>query len=106
MISLGFSLGYTATDQNVIYLDTTTGIVKSCHLTVFDEAWYLQPTRPPAAQLLYNLGLEAKQDFVSISGPVLQPPVSLISPVMVAWPPFADATSAPTLASLSHFCSG
>jgi hypothetical protein len=28
----------------------------------FDEAWYLQPHRPPAAQLLYNLGLEYEDD--------------------------------------------
>jgi hypothetical protein len=55
----GIFLSYTATDQNIIYLDTTSGVVKSCHHAVFDEAWYLQPTRPPAAQLLYDLGLEA-----------------------------------------------
>ena len=42
-----------------MYLDTTSGIVKTCHHAVFDEAWYLQPTRPPAAQLLYDLGIEA-----------------------------------------------
>jgi hypothetical protein len=47
-------------------------------------------------QLLYNLGLEAKQDFVLINGPVLQPPVGLISPATVAWPPLANATSTKT----------
>jgi hypothetical protein len=51
---------------------------------MFDKAWYLQPTRPPAVQLLYNLGLEAKQDFLLINSPVLQPLVGLISPVTVA----------------------
>jgi hypothetical protein len=51
---------------------------------------------PQPRKLLYNLGLEAKQDFVSINGPVLQPPVGLVSPVTVAWPPLADATSAKT----------
>ncbi len=39
----GIFLGYTATNQNNVYLDTTTGIVKSCHYAVFEEAWYLQP---------------------------------------------------------------
>jgi hypothetical protein len=36
----------------------TLGVVKRSHHTVFDEAWYLQPLWPPAAQLLYDLGLE------------------------------------------------
>ena len=53
----GIFLGYTATDQNIIYLDLDSGVVKSCHHAVFDEAWYLQPTRPPAAQLLYDLSI-------------------------------------------------
>ncbi len=43
----GIFLGYTATDQNIVYLDLTSGIVKSCHHAVFDEAWYLQLHRPP-----------------------------------------------------------
>jgi hypothetical protein len=55
----GIFLGYTATDQNILYLDLDSGIVKSCHHAIFDEARYLQPTRPPTAQLLYDLGLEA-----------------------------------------------
>ncbi len=59
----GIFLGYTATDQNIIYLNLNSGIVKSCHHAVFDETWYLQQTRPPAAQLLYNLSLEADSKF-------------------------------------------
>ncbi len=47
-----------ATDHNIRYIDTTLGVVKTSHHAVFDEAWYVQPTRPPAAQLLYDLGLE------------------------------------------------
>jgi hypothetical protein len=58
----GIFLGYASTDQNIIYLDINTGLVKQSHHAQFDEAWYLQPTRPPAAQLLYNLGLEADTD--------------------------------------------
>jgi hypothetical protein len=54
----GVFLDYTATEQNITYLDLDSGIVKTSYHAQFDEAWYLQPTRPPAAQLLYDLGLE------------------------------------------------
>jgi hypothetical protein len=54
----GIFLGYSATNQNIIYLNLTSGVVKTSHHAQFDEAWYLQPSRPPAAQLLYDLGLE------------------------------------------------
>ena len=54
----GIFVGYTATDDNIRYVDVTTGLVKSSHHAVFDEAWYLQPARPPAAQLLFEMGME------------------------------------------------
>jgi hypothetical protein len=54
----GIFIGYTATDQNIQYIDVTSGVVKWWPHVVFDEAWYLQPSQPPAAQLLYDLGLE------------------------------------------------
>ena len=63
----GIFLGYTATDQNIVYLDLDSGIVKHSHHATFDEAWYLQPARPPAAQLLYDLGLEADESDISLS---------------------------------------
>jgi hypothetical protein len=46
-----------------------SGLVKSSHHAVFDEAWYMQPHRPPAAQLLYDLGLEPEDRMVSERGP-------------------------------------
>jgi hypothetical protein len=46
-----------------------SGIVKESHHAVFDEAWYMQPYWPPAAQLLYDLGLEAEDGFVLEIGP-------------------------------------
>jgi hypothetical protein len=58
----GIFLGYTATDENVTYIDLNTGMVKTSHHATFDESWYLQPTRPPAAQLLYDMGLEFEDD--------------------------------------------
>jgi len=61
----GLFLGYTSTDQNIRYLDLNSGITKTCHHTTFDEAWYLQDDRPPAAQLLYTLGLESDSTFTT-----------------------------------------
>jgi hypothetical protein len=83
----GIFLGYTATDQNIIYLDLDSGVVKSCHHAVFDEAWYLQPTQPPAAQLLYHLGLEAETEPMTNSGPVQPIPPGTVTPITVPWPP-------------------
>ena len=77
----------TATDQNIIYLDTTSGIVKSCHHAVFNEAWYLQPSRPTAAQLLYDLGIEDESTFVNLDGPIHPTPIGSIAPIIVLWPP-------------------
>jgi hypothetical protein len=54
----GIFVGYTATDDNIRYIDTTSRIVKTSHHAVFDKVWYLQPHRPPAAQILYDMGME------------------------------------------------
>ena len=59
----GIFLGLTATDNNVRYIDINTCVVKTSHHAVFDEAWYLQLSRPPASQLLYDLGLTSKEDL-------------------------------------------
>ena len=53
----GIFIGYTETMKNVRYVDLTTGLVKTCGHATFDEAWYCLKARPPAAQLLYDLGL-------------------------------------------------
>eukprot|EP00970_Alexandrium_tamarense_P010353 scaffold2093_cov141-Alexandrium_tamarense.AAC.6 len=63
----GIFLGYTATDANVIYLDLDTGVVKSSPSATFDEAWYTQSQRPPAAQFLYSLGLQDELPEVTLS---------------------------------------
>jgi hypothetical protein len=39
-----------------------SGRVKTSHHAQFDEAWYLQPSRPPAPQLLYDLGVRPAED--------------------------------------------
>jgi hypothetical protein len=59
----------------------------------------LQPSRPPAAQLLYDLGLEAKEVPVSETGPN-----QVLSPVSdhqaqsapVRWPPSYDSGKFPS----------
>jgi hypothetical protein len=80
-------LGYTATDQNITCLNLNSGIVKTCHHAIFDEAWYLQPTRPPTAQLLYDLGLEAETEFMSCQGPLNPTTPGTITPISVPWLP-------------------
>ena len=47
---------------NIVYLDLDSRRVKTCGHAKFDEAWYCQPSRPPAAQLLYDLGLVEASD--------------------------------------------
>jgi hypothetical protein len=80
----GLFLGYTSTDQNIRYLNLNTGNTKSCHHATFNEAWYLQDDRPPAAQLLYQLGLEDDVSFTTCppDGPFVvayYPPISILA---------------------------
>ena len=63
----GIFLGYTSTDRNIWYLDIDSGLPKTCHHAVFDKTWYLQDSRPPAAELLYQLGLKDKTDATTCS---------------------------------------
>jgi hypothetical protein len=63
----GLFLGYTAAGQSIVYLDLDSGVVKASHHAQFDEAWYLQISCPPAAQLLYDLGILPKCDSPSES---------------------------------------
>ena len=64
-----------------------SGIVKTCHHAVFNEAWYLQESRPPVAQLLYDLGLEADVDDTPASESITYADAGVIAPVKVDWPP-------------------
>jgi hypothetical protein len=67
----GIFTGYTATDDNIRYIDVDIGVTKASHHAVFDEAWYLQPSRPPMAQLLYDMGME--NEIEPILAPRLEP---------------------------------
>lgn len=86
----GIFLGYTATDENIRYVDVDSRIVKSTHHVIFDEAWYLQPHRPPFAQMLYNIGLEFTQQVNE--APPLGPPQKALAlvtqlPLRLSSPP-------------------
>lgn len=89
----GIFLGYTATDQNVRYIDVASRQVRSCHHVIFDEAWYLQPAQPPAAQLLYDVGIAVEE--TSTSPPTAQPtPVAAYPPMAALSKKLSDATPA------------
>jgi hypothetical protein len=46
-------------------LDLDSGVLKASQHAQFDEAWYLQPSPPPATQLLYDLGILPECDTPS-----------------------------------------
>jgi hypothetical protein len=85
----GVFLGYTATDQNIVYLNLDSGVVKTSHHAQFNEAWYLQPTRPPAPQLLYDLGVQPLEETILTTLDVQSDfcAVGTVKKVMVPWPP-------------------
>jgi hypothetical protein len=80
----GIFLGYTATDENIRYIDVQSRLVQTSHHAIFDEAWYHQPKRPPFAQMLYDVGLEPEIDlsFLHPSSDIFapQPPIPPLSP--------------------------
>ncbi len=61
----GIFIGYTATDQNIRYINANSGLIKRSHRAVFDEAWYLQPLQLLAVQLLYDLRLQEDDKHVT-----------------------------------------
>jgi hypothetical protein len=92
----GIFLGYTATDENIRYVDVDTRIVKTLHHAIFDEAWYLQKRRPPFAQMLYDIGLEFIPDTIP-APPQGPPPKALYPPIHkpTKLPPKACSTPLP-----------
>jgi hypothetical protein len=96
----GLFLGYTATDHNIVYLDLDSGVVKRSHHAQFDEAWYLQNSRPPAAQLMFDLGVTDDAATYTASGVLYDEsvasdfrPPGTVEQVIVPWPPCAPGTS-------------
>jgi hypothetical protein len=81
-----------------VYLDLDSGIVKRSHHAQFDEAWYLQDSRPPAAQLLYDLGVMDDAETYTASGVLYDDSVvsdfclpGRIEQIQVPWPPSAPS---------------
>jgi hypothetical protein len=74
----GIFLRFTVTNHNIRYLDLEFGLVKCSHHKFFHKVWYLQPSRPPATQLLYDLGLEVDPE---------DDPKDLTTTLSVPWPP-------------------
>ena len=56
--SAGRFLGYTATDKNIIFMDSVTKRIKTATHVVFDEAGMTLPANdlPPSAKILQGLG--------------------------------------------------
>jgi hypothetical protein len=85
--------------RNIVYLDLDSGIVKCSHHAQFDEAWYLQATRPPTSQLPNDLGIEPDGSLYSETG-VVAPPADLdfclpgtIEQMHIPWPPLAASST-------------
>jgi hypothetical protein len=85
-------------DQNIKYLDLDLGLVKQSHHAQFDEAWFLQDSCPPAAQLLYDLVMEPDGHTYSeleLIAPDIKSDYQLpgtIKPIRVPWPPIYPQT--------------
>ncbi len=81
----GIFLGYTATDQNITYLNPNSGVVKSCH----HVRWSLvSPTDlTSCCRLLYDLVLEVETNYISITGLIHPTPPGTVTPISVPWPP-------------------
>jgi hypothetical protein len=93
----GIFIGYTATNENIRYIDVITRLIKTSHHAVFDEAWYLQPSRPPFAQMLYEVGLEPNHEPITPSSVyVPDPPLPVLSlPMPPTLPKFATLIPLP-----------
>ena len=106
----GIFLGYTATDQNIVYLDLDSGLVKRSHHAQFDEAWFLQDSRPPAAQLLYDLGMEPDGNSYSETD-VVEPDIEsdfrlpgTIEQITIPWPPTPPLMNAKSKLAIPDEC--
>ena len=58
----GVFIECTKTMKNIRYINLKPGVVKTCGHGTFDEVWYCLPSRPPAAQLMYDLGIVTEDE--------------------------------------------
>jgi hypothetical protein len=83
-MATGIFLGYGATTQHIHYYDFITKRLKTGNNCIYDEAHFASASRPPGAQLLFDLGLR---------------PLSLETPAPVSKLGFAPQPPFPKLAS-------
>ncbi len=83
MTSLVFSWDTQQPTKLFIYIDVNSIRVESSHPAFFEEAWYMQESRPPAAQLLFDCGV------ITLEG--LTTPSSHIDPHPVPYPSINSA---------------
>jgi hypothetical protein len=103
----GIFIGYASTGQNILYTDINTGLVKRSHHAQFDKAWYLQPTCLPAAQLMYDLSLEADDDpHIGPNNPTLDASVeqNLVLLLPAPWHPLPSHKLKATHWCVPHSC--
>ena len=73
----GIFLGFTATNRNIWFEDSTTGELKNARHVIFDEAHYSADNRPPYAKKLMELAEEHLSN-PTISSPPPSLPVHLL----------------------------
>ena len=98
----GIFLGYGATTQHIHYYDLVSKRLKTGNHFVYDEAHFGSASRPPGAQLLFDLGLRTilpdTSPAVSKIWFAPQPPVAKLAPTVL---PLAQYTPLPLLEFLS-----
>ena len=75
----GIFLGFTLTNQNIWFEDSTTSEFKSARHAVFDEAYYSSNNQPPYARQLMSIAEEHLANLSSISPTVSTLPLHIIT---------------------------
>ncbi len=71
-------------------MDIDSGWVKTSHHAFFDKAWYMQQSRPPTAQLLFDCGIVALEDLTPPPSRADPPPVVYPTTNYAGGPPLTD----------------
>ena len=81
ILHFGLWGGVSIRRYKVLTIDLTSTPIPHATITI---AGVLQP---PAAQIFFDLGLEAETSFVGHDGPLHTTPIGTITPITVPWPP-------------------
>ena len=107
--SAGRFLGYTATDKNIIFMDSVTKRIKTATHVVFDEAGMTLPANelPPSAKMLQQLGYakdenETEETVTESDIQDYRPPAEPIVPIPVPVPqPVENLETSPPTATVN-----